>query len=222
MIKKILFILFFHILTLAQENSVTIDSLYREDQFYAGITYVLSQNKPSGYSQYGFSMGLNTGFLRDMPINKRRNIAVALGVGFSYLSINHNLSSIKVNNVTLNEVINPIQRGFLETIHLDFPIEFRWRTSTPSTFAFYRVYFGLRNSFKIYDKTRIESTNLNVSNYDTDVPKFLLTPYFAFGNSNINFIVSYTLQPLINGDIKATGEKIKLNQLGLGLQFYIL
>ena len=36
-----------------------IDSLYREDQFYIGLTYNLLQKRPKGVSQNSFSSGLS-------------------------------------------------------------------------------------------------------------------------------------------------------------------
>ena len=51
----------------AQDNSSpfpqVIDSLYREDQFYLGITYNLLNNKPNEVKQNGFSSGFNFGFI---------------------------------------------------------------------------------------------------------------------------------------------------------------
>ena len=55
----------------AQEKPVdfdSVDSLYREDQFYAGLNYNLLLEKPSGVSQEKISFGFSAGFLRDMPI----------------------------------------------------------------------------------------------------------------------------------------------------------
>ena len=50
------------------------DDLYREDQFYFGVTYNLLGKMPQEMSQNGFSSGFHLGFIRDMPINKNRNI----------------------------------------------------------------------------------------------------------------------------------------------------
>ncbi|AGN89432.1 hypothetical protein [Flavobacterium phage 6H] len=63
-------------------NFSAIDSLYREDQFYFGVTYNILNLKPIDVSQNSFSTGLNLGFLRDFPINKMRTFAVAPGFGF--------------------------------------------------------------------------------------------------------------------------------------------
>jgi len=46
-----------------------VDSLYKEDQFYAGLTYNFLGNKPINLSQSGFSFGFHFGFIKDMPIN---------------------------------------------------------------------------------------------------------------------------------------------------------
>ena len=85
----------------AQENRTTtsidstfftkVDSLYREDQFYVGITYNVLTNLPKGIRQNGFSSEISVGFLRDMPINKKRTYAIAVGAGLSYANYQQNL-----------------------------------------------------------------------------------------------------------------------------------
>ena len=60
-----------------------IDSLYREDQFYIGLTFHLLHDLPEEVTQKGFSGGLHLGFIRDFPLNKRRNIAIGVGAGWS-------------------------------------------------------------------------------------------------------------------------------------------
>ena len=90
------FIFYFFIVSLnafSQEepNFSAIDSLYREDQFYFGVTYNILKAKPIGVSQNSFSTGLNLGLLRDFPINKARTFAIAPGLGFSYSNYKENL-----------------------------------------------------------------------------------------------------------------------------------
>ena len=67
------------------------DSLYREDQIYIGVTYNALINLPTGVSQNSFSTGLNLGVIRDFPINKRRNVAIGLGLGYSVNLFNQNI-----------------------------------------------------------------------------------------------------------------------------------
>ena len=59
---------------------IAVDSLYREDQFYVGFTYNLLLDTPDGVSQNKFSSGFTGGFQRDMPINKKRTMAIATGL----------------------------------------------------------------------------------------------------------------------------------------------
>jgi hypothetical protein len=59
--------------------------LYREDQFYFGFTY--NTLKPAGVSQDKFSAGFP-----DMPINKDRTHAVAVGLGITYNNYIQNLA----------------------------------------------------------------------------------------------------------------------------------
>src|SRR6187431_3379166 len=71
---------------------VKIDSLYREDQFYAGVNYNSIVKKPDGLSQDKISFGFGAGFLRDIPLNKSRTIAVAPGIGLSFNNYIQNMS----------------------------------------------------------------------------------------------------------------------------------
>ena len=61
-------------LLIAQDgiSKIELDSLYREDQFYIGVTYNLLGNLPSEVSQNGFSSGFHLGFIRDMPISIKK------------------------------------------------------------------------------------------------------------------------------------------------------
>ena len=74
-----------------EESTVVLDSLYKEDQFYFAITYNLLGNKPDGVSQNGFSSGFHFGYIKDIPVNPHRNVAIGLGLGFSTNSFNNNL-----------------------------------------------------------------------------------------------------------------------------------
>mgnify|MGYP000545145824 CR=1 FL=1 len=90
----------------AQTGLITeLDSLYREDQFYVSVTYNSLINMPINVSQNSFSPGLHLGFVRDFPLNKRRNIALALGLGYSFNSYNHNIR-ISESNPSIYTIIN--------------------------------------------------------------------------------------------------------------------
>ena len=102
-----------------EEGEKIVDSLYREDQFYAGVTYNLLGKMPSGVSQNGFSSGFHLGFIRDMPINEKRNIAFGLGVGYSTNSFNQNILIRVMISLLLMMILN-LQRINSHSIWLRF------------------------------------------------------------------------------------------------------
>ena len=133
----------------SQENTTTqdtvivkVDSLYREDQFYFAITYNTLMNKPSGVSQSKFSSGLSAGFLRDMPINKKRTVAIASGIGFSYNNYNQNLAISSPAGTPIYTIIDSdiaYDKNKFSMLSVDVPLEFRWRTSTYESHKFWRI-----------------------------------------------------------------------------------
>ena len=78
-----IFLSFFSVFSQSVPDFEAVDSLYREDQFYIGVTYNTLQNRPIGVTQNNFTPSFSIGILRDMPINKARNKAIAAGLGYS-------------------------------------------------------------------------------------------------------------------------------------------
>ncbi len=81
--RKIAVLFFLFSLSLqAQNDSAFVDNKYLEDQIYFNLTYIQMLNLPDRISQSGFSFGLGGGFIKDFPLNKRRNIALGAGLGY--------------------------------------------------------------------------------------------------------------------------------------------
>ena len=133
-----IFFLFFTSISLAQKLVVQTeeDLLYREDQFYIGVSYNVFAFTPSGMNPEGISAGFQFGFLRDFPINKRRNLAIAFGAGFSYDQFGQNLFINENEDGTTTFEILDSNQGFIRNrlglAIIEAPIEFRWRSSTES------------------------------------------------------------------------------------------
>lgn len=216
----------------SQENASTeiapkakVDSLYREDQFYFGFTLNTLQNKPIGLTQDKFSSGFSAGFLRDFPINKKRTIAIAPGLGFSYNNYNQNLKIEELNQVPIYTVIDPdtsynINR-FTQFL-VDVPIEFRWRTSTYESHRFWRIYGGFKMSYLLYDKSVYEDElgKIVVTN-NKDFNIFQYGAYLSAGYNSINVYAYYGLNTLFQS-AKTNTESIDMNSFNVGIMFYIL
>ncbi len=225
----IFFILFFAN-TFAQDTIPKFigDSLYREDQFYIGLTYNLSSNIPNGVKPEGVSAGVNFGFLRDMPINKRRSLAIALGVGFTYDQYGQNLLISENENGETSFSILEANENFkynrLSMWVVEVPIELRWRSSTPATQKFWRVYAGFKAGYAFWHKSSYKNGSLKITNSSiTEFEKLRLATSISVGYSKFNLFAQYNINPFFNENaITQDGQKINFNGIKLGLIFYIL
>jgi len=203
-----------------------IDPKYREDQFYATITYNLMQGKPEGYSQYSFSTGLGAGFLRDMPVNKRRNRSVAIGLGYSYNNIKHNFTVTRIDGQNVYKTLSSdaYDKNKLVLHYLELPLELRWRNSDSLSHKFWRVYVGLKASYLFASKAQYvqDGTTVTVRN-DANLSKLIYGTYLSLGWNTWNLYAYYSLTPLYdNVIIGDEGQRLKMHSLKLGLVFYIL
>lgn len=213
--------------TLDLDQEKAVDSLYREDQFYIGVTYNLLFNRPSEVDQSDFSGGLHLGFTRDMPINKRRNVAIGLGIGYSLNVYNHDLFVGEVEG-TEESVFASLQgEDFSKnrfTTHLvEAPLEFRWRTSVPDSHKFYRIYTGLRIGYLYHFKSNFKRSDIQIIQTDVnELNRWRFGATFTFGWNTFNFHFYYSLNTLFDDTAVLNGETIGLNPAKVGLIFYIL
>ena len=228
-------LLFFALNTFAQDTIPTtvrdtiffskIDSLYREDQFYFGLTYNQLMNSPKGFSQDGISTGINVGFLRDMPINKKRTLAFALGLGLSYNKYHTDLKVSETGGARIYEIVDEdsFSRNKMEQVFVDLPIEFRWRNSTPESHKFWRVYTGFKVRYLALSKIKYVASGetINILN-NKDFNKLQFGPYLSFGYNTWNFHAYYGLNSLYKSAKTVDGESMDFTTLNIGLMFYIL
>jgi hypothetical protein len=227
--KRIFVVLFYFVFhtSFAQENLnlEVVDSLYREDQFYFGTTYNILQDKPTGVSQNSFSAGLSMGFLRDFPINKNRTLAIAPGLGLSYINYKQNLIISESNGVVDYSLISSnsdYDKNKFSLTTIDLPIEFRWRTSTPESHKFWRIYSGFKLSYVLFSRSRFkDNTNDFVVVNNPDVNKFQYGIYLATGFNTWNIYAYYGLSDFFKKEL-VSGAEGKLKTLNIGLMFYIL
>ncbi|UQD55781.1 porin family protein [Flavobacterium sp. K5-23] len=202
-----------------------IDSLYREDQFYIGITYNTLQQKPAGLSQNKFSTGLSLGFLRDMPINKDRTIAIASGLGFTYNNYNQNLFITETNGTPVYSLIDSetiFKKNKFSQLLIDVPIEFRWRTSTYESHKFWRIHGGLKFSYLLYNKSIFDGEQgKKIVTSNKDFNKLLYGTYIAAGYNSFNVYAYYGLNSLFKS-ATLDGENIAMSSINIGFIFYIL
>jgi len=208
-------------------ESLEYDTNYKEDQFYIGVTYNLLTQKPSGVSQSGFSSGFHFGFIKDMPINKNRNIAIGVGLGASINSFNQNMLIDKIDDKyvysVLDENITPYSKNKFTHYLIEAPIEFRWRTSTPSEYKFWRVYTGIKLGYLISNSSKfISDSNTVKLNNISDFNKFQYGFTLSAGYNTWNVHLYYALNTIFNNDAAISNEGLNMTAVKIGLIFYLL
>lgn len=212
-----------------EEPLPVIDSLYREDQLYFGLSLDLLLNNPSNFEQNGFSGSFQAGFVRDMPINKARTKAIGIGLGLAVDVYNQNLfiGEELDGETTIFTVLDKDisrDRNRYSYYSVEMPIEYRWRTSTPTDYSFWRIYTGVQLGYIYYTKASFKQTDNTVT--QTDIPELNKLQYgltFAFGYSAFNLKVYYGLSTLFDDSaITTSDEAVNLQVLRLGIQFYFL
>ena len=221
LVSLLLLISFF--ISFSQKNDV--DNKYLEDQFYLGLYYSTLTSSPENFNQNKFSSTLNFGFIRDFPFNEQRNFGIGAGVGLSFSSSNSNLKLSDLNSSVSGEIVNgeDFTKNKWNTTKIEFPFEVRWRTSTPTSYKFWRVYFGVKTSYLLKSKYKYESLN---SNYTLENLPFRKTQSgftVNAGNNTWNLGLYMGLNPIFNKEFGQNNPNLKdLKEFKLGLVFYIL
>ncbi|WP_396217365.1 porin family protein [Flavobacterium sp.] len=213
---RILFFLWIPFFCFSQEiKPIEMDSLYREDQFYASLSYNLIQNRPDGFKQFSFSPGITFGILRDIPISKNRHWAIAPGIGYSYNNIKQFINSEEIVGATENTSSENI-RTTITSHSVDFPIEIRWRNSTPNSHNFWRIYTGFKTSYVFNSKLKLESTTESSKESISDeINRWQYGAYISVGFNTWNPYIYYGLNPIFK-------EGSKMSNFNVGFIFYIL
>ena len=200
------------------------DSLfYREDQFYLDLNLLLQGNAIDDFQQNGFSRSLHLGFLRDIPINKKGNRSIGLGLGYGYQRLVNSLNIEKEERSFLFSVPerNRALRNIISYHQLQLPIEIRWRTSTSFNHDFWRVYLAYRFSYQFAGKyTPFFGRPFNIPN---QINPFQHTLGLSFGYGSWNLRFAHEMVPLIDDKVTLdTGRSPRINPIHIGLIFYFL
>lgn len=211
-------LLIFSTSAFAQRDSLNLGDRYFEDQLYFGLTFNQLYNQPTDVVGSGFSYGVNFGYLKDVPLNKKGSFSLALGLGYSFDSFNHGFKLSSVDDVVVFDVIANISSNSFKTHFLEVPFEVRWRTSTANKYKFWRIYTGIKFGYNLKNSFSYDNTTYNnVERFD----KFQYGLTLSAGYSTFNFNLYYGLKPLFK-DATSGEPTIGTKVLRMGIIFYIL
>jgi len=198
---------------------------YLEDQFYMGLGFNFLLEKPTNVVQRNLSYNLQAGFIKDIPLNEKRNFGVGLGLGYAANSYYSNIEAKKNGDKITYEITSDpdLKRSKFGTHAVEVPFEIRWRTSTLEEYKFWRVYAGAKMGYVFSGRSKLvnEDTMLKFANKDIQKFQYGLTLSFGYNTWNIN--AYYSLNPILeNGINLESGEAINIRPLRIGVIFYIL
>ena len=222
--KKLIFFFFIGCSSIAfsQKDSLQLGSKYAEDQLYFLISYNQLFDQPSLVKGSGFSYGLSAGFMKDLILNKKGSISLALGFGYNYDLLNHGLTIAKENNEVTFQVDNSGAINTLTIHNLEFPFEFRWRNSDAQTYKFWRVYMGVKASYNVSNNFKF-TDQLNSFSYK-NVSRFNSWQYgltLSVGYDVFTAHMYYGLTPMLKDTMLGTTD-ISSKTMRIGLIFYFL
>lgn len=207
-------------------DSTAIDTHYLEDQFYLGFTYNFLLQKPDVVNQRNLSYGLQGGFIKDIPLNESRTVAVGLGLGYGVYSYYSNLRATEIEGgygYSILDDDNDYKRNKIETHMLEVPFEFRWRNSNAVSYKFWRIYTGFKLGYVAGGRSKyVPVEGRKQSFYNTDIKRLQYGLTFNFGYNTFNLHAYYALSSLFVDNVNLDGSTIDIKPLRLGLIFYIL
>lgn len=221
-----LFLVLCNVQSLQAQIGQPVDNRYLEDQFYIGLGFNFLLDRPTDVNQRSLSYNLQTGFIKDIPLNSERNFGLGLGIGYAVNSYYTNLIAEESTNGITYEIrgADEFKRSKFETHVVEFPLELRWRTSTAEEYKFWRVYAGGKLGYVFSGRSRLvplEASSEGFSN--PDIQKLQYGLMLSFGYNTWNIQAYYTLNPLLEDGTTITGgESIDIRILRIGVIFYIL
>lgn len=198
---------------------------YFEDQFYLGITYNFIRNKPEGFNQRNLSYGLQGGFIKDIPLNRKGTKALGIGLGFALNTYYSNLVVTELSDGFFYDIGSSSQgfkRSKVESHIIEFPLEFRWRNSTLEEYKFWRIYTGVKFGYIVGARSKLVTSDFRDGFFNTDVNRFQYGPTFNVGYNTFNVHIYYSLTEIFGDKARLNNEAIDIKPLRIGLIFFIL
>jgi len=205
----------------AQESNKDDSPFYREDQIYFGASFMILESNQERSKPQGLSRHFQFGLVRDIPLSSSGRFATGLGLGMGFERYTTNLIPLEAGQYSLPEFKSQSEQPlFFSTQSLEIPWTLRWRNSTSSDYAFWRVYAGLTFQWHFGLKTKYGGELLEMTD---ELQPFGTNVHLSFGYNTWNFYVAYRLQPFLDSEAKVMDAlPIQLTPIKIGLIFYLL
>ncbi len=181
---------------------------------------------PPGISTKPYSIGVSAYLYKDIPLTKKSNFGIALGIGLSSDNIHHNGTfSTSTNNGESFTKLVPIGNSYktkinkLTLTYVEIPFEIRFRTMNKSLeerrkFNF-RFYPGFKAGYMMGNHTKLVTDDTKIKVYRTPNTLFYrYGPTLRIGFNKISFIAFYSLTGIFE-----KGKGNELNTFSIGVSW---
>jgi hypothetical protein len=171
------------------------------DRLVFDITYNKYGNAPSSFTSLFSSIGLNTNFLFDIPINAFGHVSVATGLRHSLFrtenNIEYSLKSTHYKNKSETESVI-LKHKLLGGNSIGIPFEIRLRTKSVNHLKLH-IGTALSYQWNVFDKMvsgKMASRKVVKEFYKTEYNRMQVSAYVRVGFRNWGLFTSYMLNPL--------------------------
>ena len=202
---------------MAQEDTLS----FREDQIYFSVAYPYFSDAPGEHIQNKLSYSFSLGFVRDMPVNKKRTLALGLGLGWDVATVFNNMRLVvEDSSISASIIQDAYQKNTLTMQTLAVPFELRWRNANETKHAFWRIHTGVSVHMPLRFRANYTSSEGIQTNIFLPYEKTLLRWNAHFGFNTWNISIAHDLQPWA---VYATPNRsFDIRFTKIGLIFYIL
>jgi len=214
----------------AQTDTVPTEQFahYLEDQLFFNLSYIALRQAHPGITQQGFSHSISYGFIRDIPLNLRRNFGIGIGVGFERNTLYQNLRvSVSENDGSITyALLEPgtyLNNAFVFK-KIIFPLEIRYRNSTADKFRFFRLYAGIMPGYSIGAESHYETEQFSVvyRKLNSLPTRWQWGTYLYVGYGELNGYIYYGLNDLFSPQVQIDGEHYPVYDLRFGVMLSFL
>ncbi len=201
---------------------------YLEDQIFFELSYVSLRNLYPDVKQQGFSHAYAFGYIRDIPVNEKRNVGFGIGLGYGKDLYYQNLRVWQDENTgeVHYQILTPgnYKSNLFAIKKILVPVEIRIRNSSPEKYKFWRVYGGITFSYITDAFSEFENDYVTLRyrhlQFLTNRWQYGIHVYAGYGE--LNAYIYYGLNDLFSPQVKINDVHIPLFDVKFGVMLTFL
>ena len=182
------------------------DGAEKFDRIFVDFTWTQWMEQVPGVDQGIYSFGISAGWMKDIPLGKKSNVALAIGVGFDSHNFHHNGDFELIQNADGSLYTDLVSRNGVAELsknkyavnYVDIPVEIRLRTMNKTTEKKmkynFRFYLGFKAGVLVNDHFKINDqiSKRKIFSLPNTLP-YRYGPTLRVGLNKLSFVGFYSL-----------------------------